>query len=221
MKPILFSKNQRKDLADLGVIDRQVTELQRVLPSCREDLRDPPTLTDVRDELLDLVRNTEAGSSALQRLATGANSRSAPHLREAVIRVQMASLNLDQDIEDIDLALSALSRIAASAAQALTDVGTEQRRTRRANWRPVHRIHRALILGWGKAHYPRARAEDVVTSLRSPPFPHIPSTGVKSPFRVIVALCFDAIHQSRDSDPERAVKSYVRWLRSRKSEEAV
>jgi hypothetical protein len=205
-----FKRKQLEDLGQLGVTAEQLSELRRVLPICRASIRAPRArMSDVRDELRDLLSALQTASTALERWESPGVRP--PALAEAQARV------IDEDDAGDEGSATGDAAVALERAQFVVDAALDRlpkrQRRARASWWPVRWIHAALERGWTQAHYPARRGRGAGRNDRVaiPPYPHSPSSGVTSPFRKIVCICYDAALGTRDNDPERAIKSFMRW----------
>ncbi len=211
-----FSREQVSDLQRLGVTAEQLAELRRILPTCRANIRAPSApMSDVRDELTGLHKAVQNAANALRRWES-ARVRT-PALAEARARVLEASLDMDENGTATGDAADAAHLAVIVIAEALARLPKEQRRPQ-ASLLPVYWIHEALLRGWGRTHYPVRRGEGSKDDEGGPipPYPHSPSSGVTSRFRMIVCMCYDAALGARDSDPDRAIKAFMRWRAKRR-----
>lgn len=166
-------------------------------------------MSDVRDELAGLHKAVQSAANALERWES-ARVRT-PALAEARARVLDASFDSDDSGTAIGDAASAAHRALIVIADALARL-PKTRRGPQASPLPVYWIHKALARGWGRIHYPVRRGEDSEPDENGPipPYPHSPSSGITSRFRKIVGICYDAALGTRDNDPERAIKAFMR-----------
>lgn len=184
-----FDAEHLRRLAELQVTPEQVDELESVLPQCRAMLRDDPALHDVRDELLRLRKALVSAEGELARFDSLAERL--PAISEALTRVALR----DRTGDALGRASTSLVPAIFAIEKALRHLPSEQRRTNRALWGPVRLIAEALARSWTSAK----------------PFPHVPSEGhsTKRPFRAVVGICYDAIGETKDSDPLRAIRGYL------------
>jgi hypothetical protein len=188
--PLVFSEQQRRDLARLQVTPEQIQALEDVLPQCRAMLRDDPPLNEVRAELKRLHAALVAAETELVRFESLA-TRDFPAAEEAFTRVGLC----DPTGAALDRARESLSPAIHAIERAQRRLPTEQRRRHRAAWKPVAEIAEALEQGW-------------TSSL---PLPHVPSEGVRLPFRSVVAICYQTLG-SNNADPLRAIRGYLAHL---------
>jgi hypothetical protein len=207
-----FSDAQQKQLAELLVVPEQIAQLERVLPLCRAMRSNAPPMDDVRNELLRIEKALRKAATELSRFAKA--SSSVPALQEAFTRVQCEFFEMPDHGEVIEKARLALASPLTAISRAQRELPTEQRRPS-APWWPIARIHDALVLGWGRAKYPvrHGQVTTVCATAPIPPFPHIPSTGPKNKFRLIVGICYDLMDDTHDSDPERPIKAFCQWYK--------
>ncbi|MBL8339527.1 MAG: hypothetical protein JNM97_22365 [Rhodoferax sp.] len=233
-KPLKFTVKQLRQLRELGVVSEQVEALENILPLCRAMLRKLPPLGDVRSELLDLHKTLTRTSKALQRWERARNRELgergdtvSTELDEAYLRVQMASYEISNDVQVLEKLLQAVHPALTCIDRAVVGLptvsSTDKKLLQRRNehpWAPIDRISQALTFGWGRAYYPIRHGDstpaDDAAPRTAPPFPHIASTGMNSAFRQIVGICYDAMHEKQDSDPERPIKAFLDWKRRRR-----
>jgi hypothetical protein len=91
--------------------------------------------------------------------------------------------------------LIVLDALAASVDDAITSLGTEQRR-RRANPEPIWLIAQALETGWRKHN-------------RGKPIPKYEMPSAK--FAEIVQIVYETVGAPPDRVPERALRGYRKW----------
>lgn len=215
-RPLAFSPEQRQALAALGVVPEQIEAVEDVLPECRAAMRTPAPMDDVRGELTKLSRAMDNAARTMSRLE-GAREYQ-PALLEAFERIQTESFKLDSIVDSagydlIERAIDALTFAQACVDRATAGLPTEQRR-RESPWWPVLRIHQALVLGWELAYYPsrHGKAPSGAAASAQPPFPHVPSMGLKKkPFRRVVSICYDVMRGQYGSDPERQIRAFCAW----------
>jgi hypothetical protein len=191
---IRLSKERRRDLANRGITDEQIAEVEAVLSSCMPLIEGGPRLQDTRAELDGLI----AALSCVQRLLR-APSKAA---QEALIRWQMAARDrghpLGSDPEfGQKLDLETLLGAARAAKRAL---GNKQRRSHAANAEPIRRIADALALGWAKT-----RPRDL---LKEHPYRMPPRVFVE-----VVQFAYEAMGAAELYTPERALRTYRRWCK--------
>lgn len=190
-----FTSGQREALTKLRVTPEQISRLSGVLLECKrmidaESKASKPPRQDVSDVLKPALDCNRESSKAMVRVLR-ANS---PASEEALTRTERESFKLNGDGKEIESALQALAFASAVLKRALAGLPKDAVRHRTAFWGPVHLIHQAL-------------SDDGIFK---------PSSGSTSPFRDVVVICYSAIHGKDGVDPERAVKSYCRWLRTQR-----
>jgi hypothetical protein len=200
-----FSAERRGDLQRLGLIDEQIEELEAILPMCCLLITDDPPLRDVRDEL-DLI--AQATADARQKICKCAKT---PAAHEARYRIDAASYALGGDLGETGRACAALNDLSRVVAQAISALGTKQRRTNRAANMPIKLIHEALIRGWGRRG-PRLRGFGQQFNVKV-------SSAPKSVFREVVGICYQTMRAGgEEAEPLRAVKTYMAYLRGERKE---
>ena len=213
---VRFTPEQRVSLKRLDVIDAQIAELEAVLPFARLVLRRSAPLQDVRDELQSLAKEMESAQKRMSRLLEAHVSSLALH--ESWDRVWMASFEVNGDGDEVERASNALTIAQDIVRRAQAELPNKQRRSNAGTPWPVARIHEALVRGWGKAYVQVRTGDAPAKAERIPPFPFKLSTDPNSSFRVIVGICYDAIRESQDNDPERAIRAYVDLINRKRNQ---
>lgn len=212
-----FTATQRRQLAELQVLPEQITALENALPLCQALDLHTATMTDVRDELENVLEVMATADLAIRRIS----SATSPAVRESCARMQEHWMESDEE-QFVDAGgrlgepiLSALADLRSIALGALLCLPKE-RRTRAVSWRPVERIHHALQSGWGHA---------VAASRSRLPFPHFPRTTSDGLFAQVVGICYRVMRQKAGEGPDdgtprpsadRQIRAYVRWLKARR-----
>jgi hypothetical protein len=183
-------------LARLGLADAQIIELERVLPTCKLRIAASPPLQDVRDKLQQIRKDISKLNKSIASLIWLNESAAS---REGLIRLQEAAYKrrdiLGPITETMPIpGLNVLYALASSADDAITSLGSQQRRSRAANPEPVWLIYQALITGWAKHH-------------RGRPIPKYDMRPAK--FTKVVQIIYEAI--GADYVPDRAVRGYRKW----------
>jgi hypothetical protein len=179
------------------------------------------SLNEVRAEFQRLHEAFQSASTAAVAVLA-ANAQHTAARYELLNRLIAEQYETGSSLEEL---LSATQRqIAADLAlieRARAKLPSEQRRRRTATLLPVQRIHKALVDGWGAAHYVAGAEQDgppsPVPSSSTSSFPHVPSASPTSPFRQIVGICYEAITGDPEIDPERAIKAYCEWHRGKRA----
>lgn len=182
-----FVPEHRARLQQLGLLPTQIVELEATLPLNRAMLERPAPMDAVRGEIETFRK---AISKALAIIDGKVDARN-----EAAWRIEEAGFELGYRHDDLRRAL-------AAAGAAETALPKEQRRVH-ADIRPIARIVKALMDGFIKTHTPPF-----------PPYEMKVSSSPGSDFREIVGICYVAIGQ-HNSDPERAIKAYIRLKEDR------
>lgn len=190
-----LTSDQREALIKLRVTSEQISRLSSVLLECKrmidgESKASKPSREDVRDVLKSALDCNRESNKAMVRVLR-ANS---PASSEALMRMERESFRLNGDGKEIESALQALAFASAILRRALAGLPKDAVRRQTAFWGPVQLIHKALN-------------DDGIFK---------PSSGSTSPFRDVVVICYSAIHGKDGIDPERAVKSYCRWLKTQR-----
>lgn len=211
-----FADRQIAELRRLAVTTEQIEELERVLPGCRTMLGPVPRMADVREELQSLQRALRSASDALARF--DAASCELPALNEAYHRLLVASWNPNTDGDGYvaEKAIRVLEEVFGWANVAIAEL--RPRKNEAPTW-PIARIHEALVRGWGRTYYRVFHGTDERSTVDAaapppPPFPHVPSSGITSPFRQVVGICYEAV-KAPNTDPEQQIRRYVRWHKAR------
>lgn len=202
VSPILFSPEQREQIAKLGVSDRQIAELEnKACPLGKLFLVKPRRVADVRDRISGICGQLRKGQASLSEMLKGNITE---ERKEALLRLCDAAVRLGwyQMIEQAPARRDQLSRICDEATAGLPN----QSRHQLATPRPVQLVWRALI----KAHdrTPDAQGRTPANQI------HL-SWAPKSEFRRIVSICYQAMTGRKKVDPERAIKTFVKWERAR------
>jgi hypothetical protein len=195
-----FSRERRKALLKLGVVDAQIKALEAVLPMCRLLITDDPPLRSVREELESVAG---AISDARQKICQFADE---PAAWEARNRIDAASYALGVAQGATGRACGALDDLGGVVGKALSDLGTTQRRTNSASPAPIKWIHDALVRGWAKG------GRDASGAIK--PFNIKVSGANESVFLTVAAICYETMKGSPEIEtPLRAVRSYTSYLR--------
>ena len=195
-----FSAERRGDLQRNGLLDAQIEELEAVLPMCRLLTTDDPRLGSVREELELVAR---ALSDARRKICQFADK---PAAWEARHRIDMASHTLGGDSGEAGRACAALVALGRAVERAVSDLGTTQRRTNRADPSPIRLIHKALEKGWARG------GRDAHGCIKQ--FNIKVSSAPEGVFLKVVAICYETMKGSRDIEtPLRPVRSYMDYLR--------
>lgn len=211
----VINRGQARELKRLQVTPEQLAELRRILPNCKSFIEGPSaTMTEVRDELADLHKALLAASTHLHRWESARFST--PALSEARARIHEAAFDLDESGTAMPDADDAIRLALQVVAQAQARLPKEARRPRASHF-PIHWINEALLRGWGHTHYSMGSRDGSkgVADRPVPPYPHHPSSGATSSFRQIVSICYDAALGTRDNDPERAIREFIRLRKLR------
>jgi len=200
-----FTQDQRRRLRECGLIDAQIDEVETfALPICLALLTRPPTMQEVRNELIVVSKALERAHEAMAALSSA--NLAAPGRFEASQRVLMAEYNLQGDGSVFEKTLAQLVATQAVLNHAQAELPEGPRRDPAASAMPVNRIDQALLSGFVKWY-----------STEDAPMPHYmmkPSASPGSDFREIVGLCYEAMGR-QNSDPERAIRAYVKWRKDR------
>lgn len=227
MATLNFNENQKNELKTLGVLDAQIVELEKVLPTCRAWTADAPPMQDVLDELMDFSKAINGAHDSIVKMSQA--GKTIPARFEAQQRIEVAYSDIaiplggydgaDQLLKRAQEALIAVQEVVANALQNLPRT---QRRSYAANTRAIEWIDNALTLTFANQHYPVSSGEydPADTSALQmptppPPYPFPVSSGVTRPFRIIAGICYQVITGKPDVDPERAIKTYLKQRKTR------
>lgn len=195
-----FSKVERAELTELGLIESQIDQLQTIaLPLARAWLKPLPRLQDVRDELNSLSNSMSSALASMSALLTAAAPSRGRY--EALQRLVLEDFEEHGSYESIQVAHRMLLRAYSVVRRAQDSLPKTQRRQATADILPVVRINEALLSGFTKGH-----------SSPLPPYTLHPSASPGSPFRRIVGICYEAMGLV-NTDPERAIKKFIAWQR--------
>lgn len=183
---LVFTGEQRGLLNNLGLNASQIDALHILIPTSQRLLADSATLQDVRDELLALEAAACKLQSALARLSAAQGGAAA----EAFSRISYSSIG---DTELFDTLGRGLRTLHERVQQASEGLGSSQRRPREMAWLVVGMLHLAL------------------QESQADPVRFKPSSAASSAFRQVAGVLFDAALGLDGSDPERAIKAYLRW----------
>lgn len=181
-----FTQNQREELGQQGLTTEQIDALLKALPECKFVLSmetNKPRLNDVEKQLRDILRDNKRAARSMRKPLSSMDSAG----EEALTKLGMASFEIGGDGTEIERALRSLAVANAIVQRAISRLPSQPQRHQTATFEPVRLIHNAA------------------------PF-LVPSSGVESPFRAVVGICYAAILGTDAHDPERAVKGYCAWL---------
>jgi hypothetical protein len=197
-----FAPDQVDSLRRHSLTDVQIVELSRALLGCQVSIAPFVPMAQVREELTSLRLSLETSLKALRHLMrTDSGAAFEAHLRMQVARADHTTPIDGQRLDDdARHAAGATTTMLEAVGWALAGLPVDQRRRRSASPEPVRKIHDALLKGWVARH----------RGGFMPPFPFKPSSNSTSDFYEIVATCYAAFTKNRDSDPERAIKAYIR-----------
>ena len=193
---IKFSKEQRRELARLGVLPQQVHALENfTLNFCEAWLQPPQPLNEIKKSLSVVSDGIGSAIRELKELQT-APTRTVKYAANLHLEVEMFERGIS-DITEIMSLLSDMEAIVKSAAS----FKISQARHTSADSLPIRRIDEALRRGYAAAYPGKGLPKD---------FPW-PSSSDGSKFRQIVGVCYQAMKQ-KNEDPESAIRKYMREL---------
>ena len=188
---------QCRQLADLGLLEEQIDQLQRALPKAAHQLAVRPTMTAVRKVVTSLHDDVARARKAIEVLLA---ARGVPGRREYLeayerlaYRVQGRGEPVSDGLE-LERALEGLKSLARIVGTAVEELGP-QKRGGQGSHVPVMLLHRAMADGWAVAN---------------PDDPLLPDDW--RTFGAVVNVCYDAIRGPGTPEPERSVKNYRAWL---------
>jgi hypothetical protein len=205
-----FTPEQRERLAQFRVSPKQIEMLEG--HAClvgRAWLRKSPPRTAVSNRITALGEHLRAAHVIAEEILAG----NTPECRVAEGFLSEAVCRSGKEVELLDAArLEALARICDGALTILP----KQTRHRDADPRPIQGIYEDLIRGHGTEHYILGDGDDrPATGTHPPPFTIKPSSSQGSQFRNIVSVCYEAMTDDPDADPERAIKAFIKQRKER------
>lgn len=218
-----FTDDQRKQLAAVGVIFEQIAALETVLPVVHAWFTNPAPMQDVLDELNGLSKALGDAQKAMTRVLSPQPEIKAK--REAESRLEQAHYLLELEnyqsvLNTIKNAIHVLNPIRKTVTLAIDKLPRTQRRSNQATPRAIEFIDSALMRSWAQVKISVHQGE-FDSNLASPqfdltpPYPHGVSSAEKSPFREICRVCYEVITGDRNADPERAIKAFVKEVKTR------
>lgn len=205
-----FTPDHIEQLRQFGVTEAQIVRLTEALPDCATYLLRPAPRNDVRDELESLRAKIECALKAVVRLRNPKTLAA----REARARIDEASWFRGvaafpgAELADVEAALKAAKSVTSGACVRLPK---EPRRYASATPEPVRRLYHALLLGWSDDNPAPPPSPTLLDMRPGPrPFPFAPSTSPTSAFWGIVCICYNALLGTKDANPERAIKAFVK-----------
>lgn len=199
-----FDAGQRLELASLGLLPEQIEAVQEALRFAlwtliTEDTK--PAVQDVSTEFARLSKALRQARDALSALARADDDEPTQAARAEVrTRCDIASHKLtgtQGDDGPLMKALWVLTQCNAVVARARKDAPTEPTRRMSASPFPIRLLHKALTHA------------AVPANIR-------PSASPSAPFRKIVQVCYAAMKRP-NSDPDRAIKTYMSWLKKERN----
>lgn len=203
-----FTTEQRRELTRLGLLDKQIEALESTalrVGSAVLKVEDMlPARRAVSTEFAKVADTLRGAQKALLSLAAARDGDRDDAARLQVRgRVELASYALTDKIGEEAVFHKLLDQLAVACAileRARADAPKGPTRRKTAMPYPVALIHDALLHGFVVAHRDKAM----------PAFNIQVSAGLKSPFRRIVQLCYEAMQRNND-DPDRAIKGFMKW----------
>ena len=208
---LAFTNEQRRKLGALGLLIPQVDALENTAlligAAALSNEDSAPARADVMDEFDRVANALEAARKALSELED-ARDEVLAHIARVQVRgrIEMMSYAMERGIGEDGLRHKVLYGIAALQAivgRAKSDVPEGPTRRKTASPFPVSLIFKALVHGWAVAHR---------GSPSSAEFNFQVSAGLKSTFRQVVQICYEAMGRVND-DPDRAIKGFMKWQR--------
>jgi hypothetical protein len=209
-RALWFTPAQRAELEQLGVpaIAIKLLEVQG-LPSIRKYLQPPPRRAEVRNELLKAQAAILAAHEAIERLLTPSDL---PHLKGASQALKgLGVRHLEHGIP-LNRASEALIPASKVIASVIAHQSKEPSRYKAASPRPILEIDKLLLQGCEWAGLPAVPVKgDLPSQITF--LPHLmPSASPTSAFRRLVGICYERAGL-KNTDPERAIKAYIRLRR--------
>jgi hypothetical protein len=218
-----FNKGQRSELVRLGLLPEQIDSVEDVLQPAlamllNEDKK--PAVQDVGAEFDRLLNALQAAHAALSNLALADDDKPAYAARaETRLRIELASYSLTRTYGSdgpMSKALESIALCETLIAKARADAPTAPARRMLASPFPIKLIHESLLHGWGKAQWPNLRVGANEPPKTLPPFNVHVSASPTAPFRLVVQACYSAMKRP-NTDPEKAIKAYKRWLKKERN----
>ncbi|HCY61535.1 MAG TPA: hypothetical protein DHV59_01565 [Oxalobacteraceae bacterium] len=202
-QPLRFTSQQRHRLLELGLLEKQIEEVQRsALPAASAAIAGDPTLQDVRDEfqaLLDAMGSAQEAMSKLLRADAGTPARA-----KVFQLIEIADFEMQGDGRIIEKALYPLTAARATVRRARNALADEQSRQNGASFYPVQQIDDALWQGFLKHYHGNA---DI------PAYNVKRSSSETSAYWEIIAICYEAIGREKQN-LERPIKAYLKWCKT-------
>lgn len=204
LRKIDFSSDQLAELGHLGVHESAINEIRSVLGACASLAnKRHPARQDVHDKLSELIQSVTATSVLLTPLDHSVEAGRTPAQTEAMTRILVAEFDQGGDGDLIGNTAKQLHQLALILLKARDDLPAAKRQQGVHQWIAVGMIHLAMVRGFTGTEDPAAD----IGKLN-------PSSGISSPFRRAVGICFDAANDASGSDPEWAIKQYMKHLKS-------
>lgn len=198
-----FSRDQERDLASLGLDGSAIDELRFVLGSCASlGTKKQPSRQDVHDKIAEALRSVTASIAMVTPLNHFVDMVRTSAQTEAMSRLVVADFKLGGKGDVINGAIHQLHLLKSVLAGAIEDLPAAKRQQGVHQWVAVGMIHLALVRSLAGCDDPSADIGDLG-----------PSSGINSRFRRVVGICFDAANNATGSDPEWAIKRYLKHLK--------
>lgn len=211
-----FTPEQISELKMLGVIDEQISHLERDLPLIKGWLNSPAKMSDVRVALKALADLLDKTAKAIELRLTDHSFDLAG--KEARTRVQIAAVDYDESPYGhvLSEALDAIRPALMATNSALKDLPNKRRQPSTADPFVIERIHQAITRGWGEKYNP---VRDHDSNDPSPPSPRPQPTDKQlypfevshseAKFKGVARIVFDVCLGKDNHDPAAAIRAYL------------
>lgn len=213
-----FTPEQLRQLDELAVTPAQIEKLRIALTEVGVARLPRPARNDVRDTLVDVAKQAKNLKQLLERLALHGDAKRSAACN-AIEEAYWKRRPHDGDATSMHSLISHLSALVEAAYDGIGALPQKQTYHRTAkNWVPIRAIESALLLGWSLDS--SLQCDICVSASASGPYPREfrPSESVSSVFSQIVAICYEAAGAPRDTNPQAAIRAYLRARREMRNQ---